>query len=124
MEMSKSVTVLRPGKNSNGKRNNKYHCCVYCETLSTNIARNMSLKHKSEIEVAQILMLPKKCKERRKMWDVLVKKGDFAHNYNILEKGDGVSITKGSPKHQRLFAMSILQGVLSKIGFVETSKVL
>lgn len=94
LEMNKTVTVLTPGKNSKGKRSNKCHSCVFCEVFSSNIARHMSLKHQNEVEVAKILMLPKKSKERRKMWDILVKKGDFAHNYSILQKGHGILIPK------------------------------
>ena len=72
LEMNKTVTVLTPGKNSKGKRSNKCHSCVFCEAFSSNIARHMSLKHQNEVEVAKILMLPKKSKKRRKMWDILV----------------------------------------------------
>lgn len=36
----------------------------------------------------------KRSKERRKMWDVLVKKGDFNYNYGVLEKGNGILILK------------------------------
>lgn len=60
----------------------------------------------------------------KKMWDVLVKKGDFAYNYNILGKEDGVLIPKYRSRKEAPNTKSILQEVLSKIGFVETSKVL
>jgi hypothetical protein len=81
LEICKKITVLKCGENSKGNRNNKVHACVFCEKMFTNIARHMSLKHHNEAEVARILTHPKKSKERRKMWDSLVKKGDFSHNH-------------------------------------------
>lgn len=94
LNISKKISVLKTGINSKGRRDNKSHVCVYCDTFTTNVARHLSLKHQNEPEVAKILILPKRSKERRKMWDVLVKKGDFNHNYGVLEKGNGIFIPK------------------------------
>ena len=58
------------------------------------MARHLELAHNNEIEVAKILTLPKRSKERRKAWGLLVNKGDFSHNYEVLESGKGTIIPK------------------------------
>lgn len=81
-------------KNSKGNLKNKLHACFFCEKMIANIARHLELSHKTEVQVARVLAFPKKSKERRKMWEELVNKGDFAHNISVLEKGTGIMIPK------------------------------
>lgn len=88
------ITFQIAGTNSKGNLSNKLHSCVYCGKLLSNIARHLSLRHHSEQEVTKILLLPKKSKERRKLWEELVNKGDFSHNYNVIENGHGMIIPK------------------------------
>ncbi|KAJ8305181.1 hypothetical protein KUTeg_017269 [Tegillarca granosa] len=88
------ITFQIAGTNSKGNLSNKLHSCVYCGKLLSNIARHLSLRHHSEQEVTKILLLPKKSKERRKLWEELVNKGDFCHNYNVIENGHGMIIPK------------------------------
>ena len=90
----KKVNILKSGVNSRGNLDNKRHSCVFCEKMYPNIARHLSLKHSNEPNVAKILVLRKKSKERRKLWEELVNRGDFAHNYKVLEKGSGLVIPK------------------------------
>lgn len=59
-----------------------------------NIARHLERKHGNEIEVAKILILPKKSAERRTEWGKLVKAGNFQHNYDVYESGKGEVIPK------------------------------
>lgn len=67
---------------------------LFCEKLYPNIARHLSNKHSAEHEVAKILVLPKKSKLRRKAWEELVNRGDFSHNYHVIDKGYGMVIPK------------------------------
>lgn len=90
----KDISFQGVPKNSNGNLKNKLHACFFCEKMIANIARHLELAHKTEVEVATILVFPKKSKERRKMWEELVNKGDFAHNISVLEKGAGIMIPK------------------------------
>ncbi|XP_065936953.1 uncharacterized protein [Magallana gigas] len=90
----KDISFQGVPKNSNGNLKNKLHACFFCEKMIANIARHLELAHKTEVEVAKILVFSKKSKERRKMWEELVNKGDFAHNISVLEKGAGIMIPK------------------------------
>lgn len=91
---SKTIHIQKTRKNSKGNLSNKEHACVYCKEFRQNIARHLTRKHGEELEVGKILALPKKSKERRKLWEQLVNKGDFANNYSVLEKGHGCVIPK------------------------------
>ncbi|XP_060604908.1 uncharacterized protein LOC132757603 [Ruditapes philippinarum] len=77
-----------------GKRSQKKQCCIYCETLTTKLARHLELKHSSEIEVARALSFPKKSEMRRKAWLVLSAKGNFLYNSKVVENGNGTIIPK------------------------------
>lgn len=88
----KGKEILFQGVPKNARGNLK------CEKMIANIARHLELAHKGEVEVARILVFPKKSKERRKMWEELVYRGDFAHNISVLEKGAGIIIPKKSSK--------------------------
>lgn len=81
-------------QNEKGKTINKLHSCLYCNKQLPNIARHYETVHKKEVSVAKILTHPKKSKERRRMWEELVNKGDFAHNIEVIEKGKGMIIPK------------------------------
>ncbi|XP_053391155.1 uncharacterized protein LOC128553984 [Mercenaria mercenaria] len=88
------VTVQSSVKNAKGNLNNKRHACLYCRKLMPNIARHLTNKHSNEHEVAIILMLPLRSKERKSAWQELVNKGDFSHNYQVIDKGHGTLIPK------------------------------
>ena len=94
------ISIQKAGKNSKGNIDNKKHACVFCEKLFPNIARHLEKKHKNEKEVVQILLEKKKSKERRAMWSALVNKGDFAHNFSVLEEGKGTIISKYRSKKE------------------------
>lgn len=90
----KKITVLEARKTSAGNYDNKKHACLYCEKLLANMARHLTLVHANELEVAKILILPKKSKQRRQLWEELVNKGDYQHNFAVIEKGHGIVIPK------------------------------
>lgn len=74
--------------------NQKKHACYFCGILYPNIARHYERKHGREIDVAKVLAMPKSSKQRRKAWSILINKGDFGHNYEVLSNGKGVLIPK------------------------------
>ncbi|KAJ8316567.1 hypothetical protein KUTeg_005882 [Tegillarca granosa] len=102
-EPYKNITFLSTAKNSKGNLSNKVHACIYCEQLFQNIARHLELKHCKELEVAKILALQKKSKERRTEWEKLVNRGDFCHNMNVLKDGKGLLI----PKYRKHYKSTI-----------------
>lgn len=90
----KAITFMKSDKSAKGHYSNKRHACLFCEKVMPNMARHLSLKHHEEAEVAKILILPKKSKERRRLWEEIVNKGNFHHNYSVIEKGKGIIIPK------------------------------
>lgn len=90
-EKEKKITFMKAQKN---RYSNKRHACLFCEKFMPNMARHLQLKHHNEPEVAKILMLPRRSRERRNLWSALVNKGNFNHNYSVIEKGRGTIIPK------------------------------
>ena len=76
------------------KRQLKNHSCLYCEKQISKMARHLEQVHADELEVAKVLNLTKKSKERRAAWAALVNKGDFNHNYSVIENGSGCIIPR------------------------------
>lgn len=58
----------------------KHHFCYYCKTMQLSIARHLERKHSKEELVKNFTSLQKRSEERRKLIDVIRKKGDFLHN--------------------------------------------
>lgn len=81
-----------------GKRSPKLHNCYFCKKMYSRIARHYEQVHSNEMDVAKILCLPKKSKERKKMWTCLLNKGNYSHNYEVLEKKKGTIIPKYRPR--------------------------
>lgn len=92
----KKIYIQTSGSVS-GKRAQKRQCCFYCGQLNTKISRHLTTHHASEIEVAKILSLPKKSKERKKAWTELGAKGNSLYNEKVLEAGTGMIIPKYRP---------------------------
>ncbi|XP_056014596.1 uncharacterized protein LOC125676308 isoform X1 [Ostrea edulis] len=93
----KKITFMKTDKSAKGHYTNKRHACLFCEKVMPNMARHLTLKHHNEPEVAKILVLSKRSKQRRQLWEELVNKGNFNHNYSVIEKGKGAVI----PKYQK-----------------------
>jgi hypothetical protein len=101
----KSSTDRNPGvilqvshQISNGKRNNKFNCCLFCGKYNSRISRHYTECHGSEIEVAKILSYPKLSAERRRLWSKLVNRGNYEHNFQVLQEGKGVVVPKYRPR--------------------------
>ena len=73
------------------KRQLKNYSCLYFEKQISKMARHLEQVHSDELEVAKVLNLTKKSKERRA---ALVNKGDFNHNYSVIENGSGCIIPR------------------------------
>lgn len=62
----KDISFQGVTKNLNGNLKNKLHACFFCEKMIANIARHLELAHKTELEVAKILVFPKKKQRKEK----------------------------------------------------------
>ncbi|XP_049340191.1 uncharacterized protein LOC111192507 isoform X2 [Astyanax mexicanus] len=76
----------------------KKHFCLYCKKPNTKIARHLERKHCNEIDVARALSFPKGSKQRAALLEEIRNKGDFEHNIEVLENGDGQLITWRQPE--------------------------
>ncbi|KAG9268080.1 hypothetical protein AMEX_G18978 [Astyanax mexicanus] len=93
------ITVKCTAKTENGKRMwDKKHFCLYCKKPNTKIARHLERKHCNEIDVARALSFPKGSKQRAALLEEIRNKGDFEHNIEVLENGDGQLITWRQPE--------------------------
>ena len=92
-KIPKAMVVQQPFHKSK-----KTHCCFFCEKMFSRISRHYEQVHSNETDVARILALTKKSKERKHMWASLVNKGNFNHNYEVIKKGRGVIIAKYCPR--------------------------
>lgn len=61
-------------------------------------ARHLKTHEKKNVEVAQVLALPKDSKERKKMLNKLRNKGNHQHNTDVLTSGTGLLKVSREPK--------------------------
>ncbi|XP_066603897.1 MATH and LRR domain-containing protein PFE0570w-like [Prorops nasuta] len=80
----------------------KSFMCLYCKKLLTNLPRHFTEKHKNEEEVKNFSVLPKGNSERKKILDLLRKKGNFLYNTNSeFNKGNLIVARRPSKKLKR-----------------------
>ncbi|KAJ8315921.1 hypothetical protein KUTeg_006528 [Tegillarca granosa] len=100
-------SVISPKKNnvhiqekdfvSSRKGADKKHCCLYCNKVIPQMPRHLKRKHADEIEVARAMACPQE-KDRKLGIKSLIYEGDYQHNYNVLENGQGVIIPRYSKR--------------------------
>ena len=98
-KVSSSITV-KAVNNKNGRQWDKKHCCPYCTKMFPKLARHMEQVHSSEIDVAKALALPKNSEKRKKQWEQLRHKGNFAYNSEVIKHGKGEIIPFRRPTGQ------------------------
>lgn len=82
-ETSITVDMYVPGSSE------KAHYCYYCFKSISKMARHLESCHKSEAEVAKVLLLPKKSDDRCRQFERIMCAGDFSHNTEVLRSGSG-----------------------------------
>jgi hypothetical protein len=65
----------------------KKYMCVFCHKMQAKIARHFKLVHSKEPDVQKFKYLAKGCSERKKIIDILRKKGNF--KFNIEKQYEG-----------------------------------
>ncbi|KAH3710887.1 hypothetical protein DPMN_070383 [Dreissena polymorpha] len=87
--------IVATSGSANGKgRSQKDQCYIYCEKLDYKLHTHLEQQHSNEIEVAKILNMPKRSKERRQAWAAITAKGNNLHITKVKEKGVGILIPK------------------------------
>ncbi|XP_041815524.1 uncharacterized protein LOC121622685 isoform X2 [Chelmon rostratus] len=95
-EERSQITVkfcIKGGKRKRDKR----HYCVYCKKPQSKMARHLKRKHSDEKEVALAICLPPTSKKRCQMLEGLRRKGNYYHNIEVLQKGQGEIVTYRQP---------------------------
>ena len=64
----------------------KHHCC-FCNQVLPQLPRYFRKCHKNEKEVAKALEQRKNSKERRDIWKMLTRTGDFSPNIKSFQEG-------------------------------------
>ncbi|KAG5875285.1 hypothetical protein JTB14_035926 [Gonioctena quinquepunctata] len=86
------------GRNGDQKSN----FCLYCHKKQMKIARHLQLKHKQEEDVKKFIDLPKKSIERRKIIEIIRKKGNYIFNTNKnYNDGELIVSRRPNPKFTR-----------------------
>lgn len=79
----------------------KKQFCVYCQKSNTKIARHLERKHSNETDVAYALSFPKRSKRRCMLLDQLRKKGNYLHNIEVIQNGNGDIVMQKRTKRKR-----------------------
>ena len=68
----------------------KFHYCKFCgNKICSKISRHLLTVHSDETAVKEILFLPKRSKERRMRLQRITNEGNFNHNIDVIQKGEG-----------------------------------
>jgi len=90
--------IIQQANHNNSRRSEKLHSCIYCSKMYARISRHYTQVHSQEMDIAKILALSKKSKERKGMWTKIVNKGNFNHNIEVMKNQQGVVIPKYRPR--------------------------
>lgn len=102
------ITYSQIKKTATGKRlRDKCHCCYVCnKLLLNNMARHFEHVHGEDVQIAKILALPKRSRQRREEFENLIRVGDFYYNCNILAIKQGELILVRRPDETKDFTYS------------------
>ncbi|WAR30018.1 LOW QUALITY PROTEIN: hypothetical protein MAR_003586, partial [Mya arenaria] len=74
------------------------HLCFICNASGGDIPRHLRTSHSDNELVKEVLKRPKKSKERRSMWKVLINRGSYAQNIKAKEVGGEILVVRRSSK--------------------------
>ena len=84
--------------NHNGRRMfDKKHYCVFCHKPCTNISKHLMKRHKDEEQVRKTTLLPKYSNERKMSLELIRNLGDYRHNCEVRQRGEGEIVPWRSP---------------------------
>ncbi|XDV16124.1 hypothetical protein PO909_015963 [Leuciscus waleckii] len=78
---------------------NSKNYCYICGKPQSKLARHLKT-HMSDVEVGEALSLPVHSKERKAMLQKLRNKGNYQHNTDVLQCGEGALKIKRAPKKE------------------------
>ncbi|XP_052474111.1 uncharacterized protein LOC128030478 [Carassius gibelio] len=90
-----------PSPKQERKTYNKKQYCLYCSKPYSKMARHLEFVHRNEVGVVKAVAFPKHSKERRVQLNLLRKRGNFAHNTDVVRQGHGEMIACYRPKNSQ-----------------------
>ena len=91
---------IQLSRKKNGKRLfDKTQYCVYCEKPQSKLPRHLERRHGDEVEVMKIFSMPKQSRQRKILLFEICNKGNYNHNYEVIEKKTGTIIPLKRPTH-------------------------
>ena len=106
---SQGIIVPQTNNVLNKRKWDKYHFCMYCNKKYSKLARHLEDVHGEEMEVSRVAALKpdrqkdnkdairKKEEERKRLFSIVRKRGDFNHNCQVLKDGKGTFIPEWRP---------------------------
>ena len=91
-----------------GKRSwQKEHVCLFCFKGISKMARHLISCHRTENDVAKVVVLPPKSLERRNIFETIMRAGDYYHNLEVLETRKGSIIVLRRPSYAQMVHRNI-----------------
>jgi len=87
----------KQSSNTSSSLRNKTYCYI-CGKPQTKFTHHLNTHEKTNVDVARVLILPKKSKEHMKMLIKLRNKGNYNHNKDVLTSGAGLLKLKRTAK--------------------------
>ncbi|XP_054865957.1 uncharacterized protein LOC118470098 isoform X2 [Amphiprion ocellaris] len=94
-----SVTKTAPAPKGSSCTEKNY--CYVCKTPQSKIARHLKKHEKEEPAIAEVFLLPKNSKERKRLLEKLRNKGNYEHNQEVLAHNDGLLKVKRRSKQSK-----------------------
>ena len=91
-EDSTNPEGIRVMKTTGKNRWSKRHSCVFCKRMINKLPPHFEKCHRDEEDIAIALRLEKNSQERKVKLMELLRKGDYAHNKEVLRSGRGTLI--------------------------------
>lgn len=79
------------------RRYNKKHYCLYCCQEVQKMSRHLLRKQSDKVEVAKAFSFSKNSKERRIQLDRIRNKGNYQHNFDIMQSQKGKLVPSKQP---------------------------
>ncbi|XP_070546446.1 uncharacterized protein [Ptychodera flava] len=99
---AKGVSVSSTYRKGTEKiRPKKVNFCIFCDVQQRQISRHLKGVHHAEPEVAEVMALPKRSRERRLLFLKIVNKGNKHHNIKVLKRQKGVLVPRRQPPNKQ-----------------------
>ncbi|XP_019721500.1 uncharacterized protein LOC109513451 [Hippocampus comes] len=93
---SVKVRAMKQGQKSRKRVSRRNHC-LFCSKAVIKMSRHLQHRHSHKAQVSAALRFPKGSRERQRLWNQLIKEGNYAHNKHVLRTGQGQLAARKRP---------------------------